>query len=45
MAIITTSAYGTVSYAGFFRGYEQLLFINAENGYFVQLSGLKQITV
>lgn len=44
-AIVTTPADGTVSYAGSFRGYGQLLIINAGNGYYVLLAGLERITV
>jgi septal ring factor EnvC (AmiA/AmiB activator) len=44
-AIVTTPADGTVSYAGTFRGYGQLLIINAGNGYYVLLAGLERITV
>ena len=44
-AIVTTPTDGTVSYAGSFRGYGQLLIINAGNGYYVLLAGLERITV
>ncbi len=44
-AQITTSNDGWVVYAGEFRGYGQLLIINAGEGYHVLLAGLEQITV
>jgi septal ring factor EnvC (AmiA/AmiB activator) len=44
-ALVTAPADGTVSYAGPFRGYGQLLIINAGNGYYVLLAGLERISV
>ncbi|MBV9568090.1 MAG: peptidoglycan DD-metalloendopeptidase family protein [Hyphomicrobiales bacterium] len=44
-AVVSSPSEGTVAHAGPFRGYGQLLIINAGNGYHIVLAGLGHIDV